>query len=115
MTQINHNDSPHKAVDAIYHLSKGYAQAKANRVYLEQFRKSKKALLINECAEGTGQTRESYAYAHPEYIELLEGLKVAVEKEQEYYWKLKAAESRIEVWRTECANSRRELTASNMT
>jgi len=81
MTQINHNDSPHKAVDAIYHLSKGYAQAKA----------------------------------HPEYIELLEGLKVAVEKEQEYYWKLKAAESRIEVWRTECANSRRELTASNMT
>jgi len=115
VTQINHNDSPHKAVDAIYHLSKGYAQAKANRVYLEQFRKSKKALLINECAEGTGQTRESYAYAHPEYIELLEGLKVAVEKEQECFYKLKAAELRIDVWRTMEASNRKGLDTSSIT
>jgi len=34
---------PHKAVDFIIANSRKYAQAKAHRIFLEEFRKSKKA------------------------------------------------------------------------
>jgi len=98
--------NPNDAVEAIYNLGKFYAQAKADRVHLEQFRKSKKALLIQEAPDGTIQAKESYAYAHDDYILLLEGLKAAVEKEETYKYKIKAAELRVEVWRTEQANAR---------
>lgn len=82
------------------------AQAKGQRVYLEQFRKSKKALLMNASAAKTIAERESEAYAHPEYIELLKGLQAAVELEEELKWMLVAAEARVELYRTESANAR---------
>ena len=40
---------PHKAIDFIYRQAPLYAKAKAERVRLEEFRKSKKALLMAEC------------------------------------------------------------------
>ena len=40
---------PHKAIDFIYKQAPLYAKAKAERVRLEEFRKSKKALLMAEC------------------------------------------------------------------
>ena len=117
---LDHNSSPHQAVDFIFKKGKEYAQARAERIYLEEFRKVKKALLINEALAmlekgGTAQERESYAYSHKEYLEIIRGLKVAVEKEQALLYALKAAELRVEVWRSEQANNRRELTASNQT
>ena len=48
-----------------------YAKAKAERIYLQEYRKSSKALLINSCNEKTAQSRESYAYAHPDYLQVL--------------------------------------------
>ncbi len=81
-------------------------KAKADRVHLDQFRKSKKALLFGECEEGTIAAKENYAYAHPEYLEVLEGLKAAVEIEETLRWKMIAAEAYIEVWRTQQANNR---------
>lgn len=88
-----------------------YAKAKAERVHLEHFRKSKKALLMKQAeAEGVKavNAQEAWAYAHPEYIELLEGLKEATEKEVFQHWRLKQREWRFEQYRTECANSRAE-------
>ena len=82
------------------------AAAKANRIYLEQFRKSKKAMLFSECEEGTVAAKENWAYAHPEYLEVLEGLKAAVEQEEHIKWKMTAAEMKVEVWRTQQANAR---------
>ena len=98
--------------------SEGHAKAKANRVYLEQFRKSKKAILMIEAEQKgkkTGQEREAYAYAHPEYAELLQGLRIAVEQEETYKFQLKAAEARIEIWRTQQANQRAEYRGGNLT
>ena len=91
-----------------------YAKAKADRVYLEQFRKSKKAILMIEAEqEGkkTGQEREAYAYAHPDYEVLLNGLREAVEQEEKYKYEMKCAEARIEIWRTQQANNRSEYRA----
>lgn len=86
------------------------AKAKADRVYLEEFRKSKKAMLIQEASDKlkTAQERESYAYAHPEYLQLLEALKEAVAKETKLQFLIKASELKFEQWRTIQANRRTE-------
>ena len=97
---------PNVAVDFIIKKAGEFAKAKAQRVYLEEFRKSKKALLMSECLEKAANAREQYAYSHPEYIELLRGLQAAVEVEEELKWQLEAARLRIETWRTEQANNR---------
>jgi hypothetical protein len=52
--------------------------------------------------------KEAYAYAHPEYRELLEGLRSAVEAEETLKWILTAADLRVQVWRTEEASNRRQ-------
>lgn len=98
---------PHKAIDFILKNSGEYAKAKAQRVYLEQFRSSKKALLMAESKLEAVNAREQYAYAHSEYVELLAGLKEAVEREESLKWKLIAAQTRVDVWRSEEASNRR--------
>lgn len=97
---------PNKAVDYILANSAKFADAKANRVYIEEFRKSKKALLMNESTESTVNAREQFAYSHPDYIQLLEGLKVAVGIEESLKWQMEAARLRIEIWRTQEASNR---------
>lgn len=101
-----------KCLDYIRDNAAKYAEAKANRVYIEQFRKSKKAILMQDAmksisGKSTVQERESYAYSHNDYIELLDGLKVAVEEEEKYKWMLLAAQTKLEVYRTISANNRR--------
>ena len=97
---------PNDAVDFIYRTAPKYAQAKAQRVYLEEFRKSKKALLMKSCGETSVAAQEREAYSHSEYQELLKGLQVAVETEEGLRWSLVAAQARIEIWRTQSANNR---------
>ncbi len=88
-----------------------YAKAKAERKYLEEFRKSKKAILMGELPGAVGHVREAYAYSHPDYIKVLEGIKEAVETEEDLGWRLKTAEFEIDIWRTRQANSRAERKA----
>ena len=80
-----------------------YAKARAQAEYLKEFRKSKKALLINEAeikGRKTQQERESYAYSHDEYIEVLEGIKAAQEVAERLRLMVKAAELQIDIWKT---------------
>jgi hypothetical protein len=97
---------PHSAVDYILKHAKQFADARAQRVYLEEFRKSKKALLMQLNTAQPISAQERDAYAHPEYLELLEGLKQAVAIEEKLRWDLIAAQARIEIFRTESANNR---------
>jgi len=99
---------PHKAVDYIIANASKFAQARANRVYLEEFRKSKKAMLMKQSSESSAVAQERDAYAHPEYLGLLDGLRQAVETEEKLRWDLIAAQARVEVWRTEQATARAE-------
>ena len=90
---------------------KAYASSKANADYLREFRKSKKAILMVEAEQKglkTGQERESYAYSHPEYIALLEGLRAATEESEDLRWRMRIAEERVGIWRTKQANGRKE-------
>ena len=97
-----------KCLDYIRDHAKQYAQAKANRVYLEEWRKTLKARLMATQLGEPVNAREIYAYAHPDYAELLEGLKAAIEQEENLRWKLIAAQAKIEVWRSLSANQRAE-------
>ena len=88
------------------------AKAKANVIYLTEFRKSKKAILMQEAelnGHKTGQERESYAYAHPEYLELLLGLKEAVETHESLRNRMVIAQERIGIYRTHEASKRKEF------
>ena len=97
---------PHAAVDYILKNAPKFAKAKAERVYLEEFRKSKKALLMKSSGVDAVSAQEREAYSDPEYIALLEGLRSAVEVEERLRWDLIAAQARVEIWRTESANNR---------
>jgi len=103
-----------KTLSFIRKNAKDYSAAKGDRVYLEQFRKSKKALLMVEAEQKgikTGQERESYAYSHDDYVALLTGLQVAVEKEEYLKLMIAGCHAKIELWRTQQANNRAERIA----
>lgn len=85
---------------------KPYAKARAERVYIENFLRSKKSLLMHDCDEKTMAAKEAYAYSHDEYIELLNGLKNAVEIEEIARWALEKFKMEFEHWRTCNANDR---------
>jgi hypothetical protein len=97
---------PHAAVDYILANAGKFAKAKAERVYLEEFRKSKKALLMKASPESSGIAQERDAYAHEDYIALLVGLKEAVLIEEKLKWDLIAAQARVEIYRTQEASNR---------
>jgi len=98
----------HLAINFILTNASKYAEAKATRVQLEEFRKSKKAMLASE-EEGSLGAKEMYAYAHRDYVALLMQIKDAIALEEELRWKLEAAKLRVEVWKTEEYTKRAEM------
>jgi hypothetical protein len=98
--------NPHEAINFMIKNAKAYAEAKANVTYLEQFRKSKKAILFANAIGNTIADKEAYAYSHPEYLTLLDGLKKAVAEAERLRWMLVAAQARIDVFRTQEASNR---------
>lgn len=100
-----------RCLDFIRDNAPAYAQAKAQRVYLENFRKSKKALLMRDAelrGHKTAALQEREAYADAGYIETLEALQIATAEEERLRWLMVAAEAKIETWRTLEATRRAE-------
>jgi hypothetical protein len=97
---------PHEAINYMIKNAKAYAQAKAEVTYLEEFRKSKKAMLFSSAIGNTVADRENQAYSHPDYLAVLDGLKAAVEEAERLRWMLVAAQARIDVWRSQEASNR---------
>jgi hypothetical protein len=101
-----------KALHYLKTVASDYAKHKAQCEYLKEFRKSKKAMLINEAEKNglkTAQERESYAYSHNEYLTLLDGLKVAIEESERLRIMVKTAELQIEVWRSQNSRATAEM------
>jgi len=100
--------SPFKALDFIRDNANAYAEAKANVVYMTEFRKTKKAILMNESNAKTESAKESYAYANPSYTQHLEALRQAIVEAERLRWLMIAAEAKIEVWRSLESSARAE-------
>jgi hypothetical protein len=105
-------NEPTKAIQYLIDTAPLYAKAKAERMYLEEFRKSRKAQLMSQAGTEVLGKQETFAYAHAEYIEILEGIREAVEIEEKHRWMMTAAQARIEVWRTEQYSARMEIKAT---
>lgn len=94
-------------------ITEEYAEAEANRQYLMEFRKSKKAILMAEAEKDNPSMpiakQERYAYSHPEYLELLIGLKAAVEEAVALRHKITVFNMRFEQWRSQQATTRAEM------
>jgi hypothetical protein len=101
--------APYKAIEFILEQSQAFAVAKSQRIYLEEYRKTKKALLMKDAMTkgfDSAVSQEREAYAHPEYQELLQGLAAAIEQEEALLWKLRAAQMKTDIWRSEQASER---------
>jgi 16S rRNA G966 N2-methylase RsmD len=96
-----------RAVEYLRTNARAAAQAKANRIYAEEYRKVVKAQLMRE-HEGALGIQEREAYADPRYRQHLEAVKEAIEKDEYNRWMMSAAEAKIEAWRTQQANQRAE-------
>lgn len=100
------DQSIQRALDWLRDNAQAIADAKGERTYCHEKRKSLKAILFNE-AEGTIADRENFAYSHEIYLEHLEKYKAAVIEDEKFRIMVKAAEIKIDVWRTQQVNIRR--------
>jgi len=105
-------NEPTKAIQYIIDTAPLYAKAKADRMYLEEFRKSRRSQLMAQAGTEVLGKQETYAYAHQDYIEILEGIRQAVETEEKYRWLMTAAQAKISVWQTTQFNARMEMKAT---
>ena len=103
---------PHRAFDFIRKNAKAYAFAKAHRMYVEEYRKSLKAILMKRSPESTVNAQERDAYSNDEYRAHLQAIFEAVMDEETYRWKMVAAQAEIEIWRSQEASSRMEYKAT---
>jgi len=97
---------PQRAVDFIRDSAKPLAIAIGNRIYVEEYRKTLKALLMKKHSEKSVAAQEVEAYAHPEYQAHLLAIQAAVEAAEMLKWQMIAAQARVEVWRSQEASGR---------
>lgn len=108
------SESVERRLAELREISRQYAKARAESEYLEHFRKSKHAMLMREAellGFKTSASQEREAYAHPEYQQLLEGLKVATELAERARWELEISRMGLDIWRTKEASRRAEAKA----
>ena len=92
----------------IEYTAPSYAQAKAETYQLQEFKKTQRALLYSKAVGKTVADKENWVSMQAEVTKSIEGIAVAIEREERLRWELKVAELHIEVWRTEQANRRLE-------
>lgn len=95
-----------KALDWLMNNAEPAAKARAERIYLEEFRKTIKATLMAEKPGEPLGAQERYAYAHIQYKTHLQAMKDAIQRDEMMRWYLAAAEAKLEAWRTMNANAR---------
>ena len=100
---------PQAAVTYMVAKSGEYAEAEANKVYMEELRKTIKAEGMKEAelnGHKTAAMQEREAYASEAYKIHLLALQEAVRQREQLRWMLIAAQARIEVWRSQEASNR---------
>ena len=95
------DDDIEKALDYLRDSMETAAQAKAERVYMTEYRKVKKAQLMGRSGSGVSAQQERFAYANEEYKEFLLGLKEAIYQDAKHDFLRDAATAKIEAWRTQ--------------
>ena len=100
---------PTRAIVFIQENALLYAQAKADRLFIEGYLKSVKATLMIESDSSSLGAKEMYAYSHSRYADQLVALRVAVEQEERLKYLMEAAKMKVEVWKTQEYTKRTEM------
>lgn len=100
------DDEIDKALDFLRDNARDAAQARADRVYVEEFRKTLKAQLMKEHGNLSAVLQEREAYSDDRYVQHLEAIKEAVRTDEFHRFMRIAAEAKIEAWRTQSSNMR---------
>lgn len=99
-----------EALDYLRDNAKAAAQARANRIYMEEYRKTMKAKLMTEAfmneVRMSFNKAEQLAYEDIRYTRHLEAMKEAIEIDEEHRFRREAAIARIDAWRTQESNIR---------
>ncbi len=82
------------------------AKAHAERVYMQEFRKTVKAQIMQEHDRESGIVQEREAYADPRYIRHLEALRDAIFLDEKESWATVAAKATLEAFKTQSWNER---------
>lgn len=100
------DDKVHDALEYLRTNAPKAAEARANKIYMEEFRKTVKAQEMAKLNSLPVNAQEREAYRSEEYKNHLEALKAAVYQDELNRWGMVAATSVIEAWRTQNANHR---------
>jgi hypothetical protein len=95
-----------KALDYLRGNATKAAQAKANREYLDEYKKVLKSQIMREVEGESLGAAEARAYADPRYKTHLEAFREAIEQDTYYQWMRVAAEAKISAWQTQQATER---------
>ena len=94
------------ALDYLAKNVEASAKARAEKIYMVEYRKTVKAELMNKCNESTEGARERFAYSHEDYKEHLDAMRTAIEIDAKCEFRRAAYNATIEAWRTQQANER---------
>lgn len=104
---------PLERITQLHKLSKVYAKAKAETEYLKHFRKSKLAMLkakyLKQDTKRSNAACDDLARADDEYLNVINGLKIAIETSEAAFWELNISKSGIAIWQTEQSTKRAEM------
>lgn len=93
-------DEVERAVQYLIDSARDAAQNRANRIYLEEFRKSLKAQIMSQYQDLPVNAQEREAYKNVEYITHLEDMKQAIYEDEKIRFLIEAAKVKISVWQT---------------
>ena len=93
-------DDIDRAVEYLRDSSEKAAQARADRLHLEDFSKSLKAKIMSEQVDEPLGAQERRAYSDPRYMAHLDALKIAIHDDEKFRFMREAAHVRVDVWRS---------------
>jgi citrate synthase len=108
MNEIISDEDVQKALDYLRTNAPKAAQAKANKMYMEEYRKTVKAQMMTMYNSLPVNAQEREAYRSKTYTDHLKAMQEAVYQDELNRWGMVAATSTIEAWRTQNANRRGE-------
>ena len=89
-----------KALDFLRDSADIAAQNRANRAYMEEWRKTLKAQLMSQHADMPVNAQEREAYKNPDYVAHLEALKESIYADEKLRFLIDAAKAKISAWQT---------------
>jgi hypothetical protein len=91
-----------RAVNWLAASAEKAAQATAERQYMAEYRKVLKAQIMREHDDKPLVAQEREAYADGRYVEHLEALREAIQRDEKLRWLKTAAETKVSAWQSQC-------------